>query len=27
VRPSTVISGEPAQFDNFCELMYKELME
>jgi len=26
VRPSTVISGEPAQFDNFCELMYKELI-
>jgi hypothetical protein len=25
VRPSTVISGEPAQFDNFCEMLYKEL--
>jgi len=25
VRPSTVVSGEPAQFDNFCEMLYKEL--
>jgi hypothetical protein len=25
VRPSTVISGELAQFDNFCETLYKEL--
>lgn len=25
VRPSTVISGAPAQFDNFCETLYKEL--
>jgi hypothetical protein len=25
VRPSTAISGEPAQFDNFCEMLYKEL--
>jgi hypothetical protein len=25
VRPSTTISGEPAQFDNFCEMLYKEL--
>jgi len=25
VRPSTVISGEPAQFDNFCETLYQEL--
>jgi len=27
VRPSTAISGEPAQFDNFCEMLYKELTE
>jgi len=25
VRPSTVISGEPAQFDDFCETLYQEL--
>ena len=25
VRPSTAISSELAQFDNFCELLYKEL--
>jgi hypothetical protein len=25
VRHSTAISGEPAQFDNFCEMVYKEL--
>jgi hypothetical protein len=27
VRPSRAISGEPAQFDNFCEMLYKELTE
>lgn len=27
VRPSTAISGESAQFDNFCEMLYKELLE
>ncbi len=25
VRTSTTISGGPAQFDNFCEMLYKEL--
>jgi hypothetical protein len=26
VRPSRAISGEPAQFDRFCETLYKELI-
>jgi hypothetical protein len=25
VRPSTAISGEPAQFDDFCQTLYQEL--